>query len=228
MEFFYKNGYAILPNAIDNELINKYLDLWSRVNKDRPEGWSRLKSFTRSFNEHIEILDILCSESIYEFFQSIGHDPVLHADITYSVSTQLNWHQDNTSSITDSADTYYGSWVALEDISPKSGPLCVMPGSHLWDMNYSIIDPKNCVEEIQTSFNSNRLEYYLSEIEKNSVEEVPFLAKKGDVLIWHGRLLHRGSTPEDYSMTRMSLIGHYSEYSGPVSRHKSGSLYALD
>jgi ectoine hydroxylase-related dioxygenase (phytanoyl-CoA dioxygenase family) len=228
VDFFNKNGYVVLPKAISDDLIDSYVSLWESVNADRPEGWSKLKTFTRSFNDHVEILDILCAKSIYEFFESINKDPVLHADITYSVSTQLDWHQDNTSSIKESMDSYYGSWVALEDIDPKSGPLAVMPGSHLWDMDYSFIDPSNCVAEDYVSFNKKRLEYYTEEIEKRNTEEVSFIANKGDVLIWHGRLLHKGSTPRDYSMTRMSLIGHYSEYSGSKSRHESGILYALN
>ena len=225
---FNSRGYVVLPGAIDEDLIDEYLDLWSRFNVDRPEGWSKLKTFTRSFNEYYEIRNILCSKSIHDFFTHIGHDPVLHADITYAVSTQLNWHQDNTSSSDGSIDTYYGSWVALEDISPKSGPLCVVPGSHIWDMDYNIIDPVNCNEKEDSAFKARRLEYYLEEIEIRNVPEFSFTANKGDILIWHGRLLHRGSVPHDYSMSRMSLIGHYSKYSGPVSRHKNGCLYALN
>jgi len=225
--FFNKNGYIIIKNAVNKKLIDDYLDVWSKANKHRPEGWSRLVSFTRTFNQYSEILDILCCQAIRSFFDSIDRDPVLHADITYSVSTQLGWHQDNTSSIHESIDSYYGSWVALEDIDSKSGPLSVIPGSHLWDMDYSLIDSANCVDENYSSFNEKRLEYYLEEIDKRKTEEVTFLARKGDILMWHGRLLHRGSTPEDLSITRMSLIGHYSEYSGSTLRHKSGILYAL-
>ena len=35
-------------------------------------------------------------------------------------------------------------------------------------------------------------------------------AKKGDVLFWHPRLLHRGSTPNDFNLERRALISHYS------------------
>ena len=36
-----------------------------------------------------------------------------------------------------------------------------------------------------------------------------FLPKKGDAIIWHGKLIHRGAPPVDKSLTRKSLIGHY-------------------
>lgn len=227
-ESFYENGYSIIKSCIDESLINDYLELWHKVNNDRPEGWSKLKSFTRSFNDYSEILNILCSKRISSFFECIGKDPVLHADITYSVSTQLNWHQDNTSSSEDLSDTYFGSWVALEDIHPDSGPISYIPGSHLWDMDYENIDPKNIEDKDVVKFNSERLDYYKSQIDLREAEEKFFTAQKGDVLMWHGKLLHRGSTPNDFSLTRMSLIGHYSEYKGPVKRHNNGTLYAID
>lgn len=48
-----------------------------------------------------------------------------------------------------------------------------------------------------------------SEIAARGIPVVPFIARKGDLLIWHGRLIHRGS-PARRAMPRRSLITHYS------------------
>jgi len=37
-----------------------------------------------------------------------------------------------------------------------------------------------------------------------------FSAEKGDILIWHGRLVHRGSSPRRMDLLRKSVISHYS------------------
>ena len=37
-----------------------------------------------------------------------------------------------------------------------------------------------------------------------------FLAKKGDVLFWHSRLMHRGSAPKNIEIDRRTAILHYS------------------
>jgi hypothetical protein len=37
-----------------------------------------------------------------------------------------------------------------------------------------------------------------------------FLAEKSDVLIWHGRLMHRGTVPSNRNAIRRALITHYS------------------
>ena len=45
---------------------------------------------------------------------------------------------------------------------------------------------------------------------KDELEEIySFLPKKGDAIIWHGRLIHRGANPRNNDLTRKSLIGHY-------------------
>jgi len=49
-----------------------------------------------------------------------------------------------------------------------------------------------------------------AEIVRRGAKVRPFVAKRGDVLIWHGRLLHRGSKPRQHGTPRKSLICHYS------------------
>lgn len=49
-----------------------------------------------------------------------------------------------------------------------------------------------------------------AEIEKRGVAPVTYLPKRGDVLLWNGRLLHRGSKARIPGMIRKGLIAHYS------------------
>ncbi|GFE68441.1 hypothetical protein [Chroococcus sp. FPU101] len=50
-------------------------------------------------------------------------------------------------------------------------------------------------------------------IQRNSSQIHQFIAKKGDVLIWHGRLTHRGSLAKNPNLMRKGLISHYSALS---------------
>ncbi|MBY4892061.1 phytanoyl-CoA dioxygenase family protein [Rhodobacteraceae bacterium N5(2021)] len=45
-----------------------------------------------------------------------------------------------------------------------------------------------------------------------------FTAKKGDVLLWYGRLMHRGSPPRAEGSRRPGLIGHYA----PIFERRRG------
>ena len=50
----------------------------------------------------------------------------------------------------------------------------------------------------------------IAEIERRGERVERFIAKKGELLVWHPRLLHRGSPPEARDIERRSLIAHYS------------------
>ena len=83
----------------------------------------------------------------------------------------------------------------------SSGPIVVM----VLEGNNAIADPKWPVrsEEILTPL-------FEQLIEDADLQIEDFIAKKGDVLLWHSRLMHRGSTPNDPDIQRRSCIAHYS------------------
>ena len=201
---FEKDGFIILENLINKELIDKYVNVWLSENADKPHGWTdeNEPGFSgTAYLDHPEILDILCSKEIGEILVAINKAVALHVDITYSISTEFGWHQDNNMPKEKAGDNYVGVWVALEDVSPDAGPFEFVPGSHKWDLDWQYY-----WENSANSVTGIELE---AEMVKRSAQPVKFLAKKGDVFIWHSRLMHRGADIVDKSKTRMSLIGHY-------------------
>ena len=46
-------------------------------------------------------------------------------------------------------------------------------------------------------------------IEKQGLEKTVFLAKKGDLLIWHANLFHGGEPHVNRERTRKSMVLHY-------------------
>jgi len=209
LEFFNKNGFAFLRKAISEEKIDSYIDLWNYENKNNPAGWSNIGGSAAAFLDYKEITDILCDKSIALALDKVQKSVALHADVTYSVTTELDWHQDNCMPNDIAGDNYIGVWVALEDIDPEAGPFEFISGSHKWDLDYEHLYEMAVAAREDPYFNVKRMEYYQSEIDKRSVEIERLIIKKGDVFIWHGRLLHRGSPAKDRTKTRMSLIGHY-------------------
>ena len=69
-------------------------------------------------------------------------------------------------------------------------------------------------------------------IKESKIGIESFLGEKGDVLIWHGRLVHRGSKAKIRGTERKAFISHYSEIShrkdlhGLEKQHANGSWYA--
>ncbi|HLG04295.1 MAG TPA: phytanoyl-CoA dioxygenase, partial [Bacteroidia bacterium] len=46
-------------------------------------------------------------------------------------------------------------------------------------------------------------------IEEKNLEKKVFLARKGDLFIWHANILHGGEPVSDTNATRKSLVTHY-------------------
>lgn len=101
-----------------------------------------------------------------------------------------------------------GLWLACEDIKPDSGPLVYYPGSHKEKFfpefdNYPQTNLKTCDKAT-----SARYQAYLNKLAEN-YERKQFLAKKGQVLFWHGMLIHGGDAVETPEQTRNSYVCHY-------------------
>jgi phytanoyl-CoA hydroxylase len=115
----------------------------------------------------------------------------------------------------DHCDTFYmppivpnkmcASWVALETPLPGTGQLRYYPGSHkippyMWSHGQI-----GAIDAEYSSFNA----YIRPELERRGIQPTIFQPTKGDVFIWHAQLLHGGSSIQDFSNTRKSLVTHY-------------------
>jgi ectoine hydroxylase-related dioxygenase (phytanoyl-CoA dioxygenase family) len=219
VEFYEKNGYAILKNAIPETLINQYEKLWLDHHSQNGQilnyhGWTS----SSSYMNHKEILDILCHENIFNFLKLLNNNIVLHLSFTSWVSTRKAWHQDWTKADKQGANNYFGVWVALDKIDPNSGPFQFIPGSHNWDIDYNLIYDKSNKDQV-----SNLL---IQESLKREALAYSFLPDKGDLIIWNGHLIHRGSDPVDENILRKSIIGHYGIINGNIVSHKTGFYHS--
>jgi phytanoyl-CoA hydroxylase len=116
-----------------------------------------------------------------------------------------------------------GAWIACEDIAAESGPLVLYPGSHRAPFFAGFAD--------YPQTNLRTADERLAEAYETYVEQVAsgfprheFLARKGQVLLWHGMLVHGGAPVLRPGTTRKSMVIHYSvrgadrakEVRGPV------------
>jgi phytanoyl-CoA hydroxylase len=121
------------------------------------------------------------------------------------------------------------SWVPLEDIHADAGPLAYYPGSHKngvippfdWGAG-SLIMQKDSVKTVDDFIN-----YLAEQIDKQNLKKQTFLPKRGDVLIWHGNLLHEGAAVNDRSRTRRSYVTHYTSLSAYPPDHSHRNACAL-
>jgi ectoine hydroxylase len=101
-------------------------------------------------------------------------------------------------------------WIALEDTNMDNGPLFYYPGSHR--LPYLLNEDFN---EGATSLRLGRKDYVDYEdridllLQEKQLEKEVFLAKKGDIFIWHANLIHGGLPVRNAELTRKSMVIHY-------------------
>lgn len=229
--FWRDNGYLIKEKFIPDDLIDRYCEL--RARHPSVGGWSCPVPYM--YVE--ELRDISLYKPTMEMMEKlIGEEMGLHLNLTGWVSTDRNWHQDDYLNPPYINSWYCAVWVALEDIHPDCGPFEFVPGSHKWPLMKSHkvrmflkAEERNDIgwPSIAERFVNDVAE---EEIGKRQLPRQKFIAKKGDVLFWHGRLMHRGSYANVPGMERKTLISHYSGISHRVDMpvyqcDKNGKIY---
>jgi hypothetical protein len=205
------DGLVILPGAADSDTIEAYERAWLADNHGRLTGWP----CDTPYAHEPQILD-LCAELGPWLEHLVGEPCGLHLNLTGWRSTTRNWHQDGYLNPDTTQDHYAAVWFALEDIHPDAGPFQYVPGSH---QEFGIIRQDLMLQALGTDVanpawprDSEAILTPLFEeaIADRGLEVRSFHAKRGDVLIWHSRLLHRGSIPANPELERRAMIAHLS------------------
>lgn len=230
-----EDGFVIKKNFIPEELMQAYESCWMANNALRPGGWPDCTPYRR----HPEVLDILTYKGLADTMEELIGEPAgLHLNLTGWITTRRNWHQDTYLNPAQVGDYYAAVWIALETIHPDSGPFQFIRGSHKW----FVLTREKILNALHPSEQNHRWPKYSEriltplfeeEIENRGAEVITYLPERGDVLFWHGRLLHRGSVPNNPSMERRSLIAHYSGINHrndmpPARKHNDGWYFPID
>ena len=170
-------------------------------------------------------LDARLSRVLSELLDS---RPVLINTLSMNYGTQQKYHFDTFYMPPPTTNKMVAAWIALDDVGPENGPLRYVPGSHRIRPYRFSTGKLNVVKNEMRNFSA----YIQAELKKHELHPAEFRAKKGDVLIWHAQLYHRGARIRDeLNRTRRSLVAHYfSTIDFPsdgahVRRHDAGGLY---
>ncbi len=213
-----RDGVVELKKFLPDELVDAYAE---RRGRDvGAGGWALPTPYLhvpelRALALYKPLLDVM--ESV------VGEPMMLHLALTGWLSTQRQWHQDDYLNPPFVAGWYAAVWMALDEIHPDSGPFEYLPGSHKWgllrmDKVRSFLTEEELTRREPHSGNNEWPKYaerfvtpaVEKQIAQSGLPTRQFIAAKGDVLIWHGRLMHSGSLPKVPGMPRRSLITHYS------------------
>jgi ectoine hydroxylase-related dioxygenase (phytanoyl-CoA dioxygenase family) len=128
--------------------------------------------------------------------------------INFGFGSASALHQDTAVFFVWPMNFLMGAWLACEDIAPESGPLVYYPGSHREPLfaafdDYPRTQLKTCSRQ-QTDAYNRHIDHVGQRYERKA-----FLAKKGEILLWHALLIHGGDDIENAARTRKSYVCHY-------------------
>ena len=140
----------------------------------------------------------------------LGRDVGIWQSISFFRGSRQGAHSDAFHMTTAPPGNLIVIWIALEDVSADSGPVFYVPGTHKLK---EIVTEDLALTNGSKLFVSDKTQPYYERIKQQVRESgrqpVRFLAKKGDVLIWHSNLLHGGGPITNPESTRRSLVAHY-------------------
>lgn len=229
-----RDGFVILPGLLPDDLIDAYCAEWRAADLG-PGGYPDATPYMRH-----PALRALCTYGpLHDVMAHLIGEPVgVHLNLTGWVSTERDWHQDSYLNEPYVGGHYVAAWLALDDIHPDSGPFQIVPGSCRW--------PQVSQAKIRAALaadgdgpmwpkHSERIlsPLFAAEIERRGAEAFTWVPSRGDVLLWSGRALHRGSRAKVPGMERRALIAHFSGVSHrpdmpPALEHGGGHYFPLD
>jgi ectoine hydroxylase-related dioxygenase (phytanoyl-CoA dioxygenase family) len=226
--FFEENGYLILPKYFGGRSIEGALTKTNALIRRRPvdvvvdffdtgertvvalvppfEMKARLAKVVDLYLHIPEVRALALEKGLVTILRDLlGHVPVLCNSLYFEKGSAQPPHSDILFMTPRTPGHLIVIWVALEDIKEDAGPLEYYPGSHLIQpMIFSNGGTQRVSEE------APQWQAYIENcITKAGLKKQSFLAKKGDVFIWHANLLHGGGAIGDLSLTRKSAVFHF-------------------
>ncbi|MGH7997499.1 MAG: phytanoyl-CoA dioxygenase family protein [Opitutaceae bacterium] len=223
---FEREGYLALEGYFPSERIDRTSEAMSRVLTERPNEivvdscatgrrafWSRIgESETRhfKFNDFYlvsgPIRELALDPGLTALMRALlGQAPVLCNSLNFEKGSSQPKHIDSLYMTPQTPHALAATWIALEDVHPDSGPLSYFPGSHRIPLFRFRDGSHHATPEEQGAWNN----YIEAQLRDRNLPERIFLARKGDVFLWHSDLVHGGSPIKDPNRTRKSLVCHY-------------------
>lgn len=215
------DGYTIIRNgfshSLANNIIQNFVD-WSS-NKDnnfQNNMHNRVTNFHIFSDNTLELVTNKYVDAVIASF--LGSEQVVYSSLFFKEGTEQHLHRDTPHFYTNPINKYCGVWYALEDIDRESGPLRYYKKSHTIDDidNHAIynelFDETKTYQEnnLETLLKYNKIieekciEHNLELVDENNYEQI----NKGDIIIWHPKLLHGGSKVLNNKLTRYSIVTH--------------------
>jgi phytanoyl-CoA hydroxylase len=223
---FIRDGYVIIPRAVDHAVIDRYLVEYEAA-ADQPDGL-KLEGkphFTRELS-HVPGAKVVDSGMLLPSGGDLAFAPPITQTLVallqdkalafqtlhFEVGSTQAVHQDTAYVVVDTEPMQLvASWIALEDVQPGSGELIFYRGGHrMAEHAYFAGNSKHWNPERDGNLPHDvHLRSLHENARKQGLKLERFLPRKGDALLWHADLPHGGGEITKPGTTRRSMVVHY-------------------
>jgi phytanoyl-CoA hydroxylase len=201
----YRQAWAASPSSIvvDNLVTGRRCRMNQLSEDEKDVPFYKVNDLYLEFEE---VRNVVLGQRISAILASLLADsPVLCNTLNLLRSSQQDDHVDAIFMTPRTPHKLVATWMALEDAHPDAGRLRYYPGSH----RIPLFTFSNGTHHVDREQMDEWAEHYRREVERMGLEPKLFTARKGDLFIWHGDLLHGGSRVNDEQLTRDSLVSHF-------------------
>ena len=211
-----EQGFVVLEGVFSGDECARFVEHLEalRLGRKQLAGFSQQENYGhRTFNQHRYdpvVLRYLIDSRLHRPLADCFEDePEAIQTMHFFEGSEHPLHQDQ----------YYlpdcmSAWIAMVDVDANNGPLVVQPGSHKGrlitrrDAHHPLL-PGETYEQQQTK-------RYFPLVRKvfrdNGADEIQVLVSQGDVVLFHGRLIHGGAQVLRLGTPRHALACHYIPY----------------
>ncbi len=227
---FVRDGYLVIRNAVPTATVAALNEEIERTWQNPPEGLL-METFEPDDQQHLcppdirhregrtKLLDmyahsatarrVIASPTVVAFLAAIFDDtPKAFQGLTLWNGLQQTMQKDSAFvQIEQNPRAFAAAWVALEDVKPGTGELEYYIGSHLSpDFLFG------GVSKWMEGFAADQARFAQS-LHDDAVTygqtKGSFLAKRGDVLLWHADLAHADAAITKTQASRRSMLTHF-------------------
>ncbi|HMD62303.1 MAG TPA: phytanoyl-CoA dioxygenase family protein [Opitutaceae bacterium] len=223
---FERDGYLVLDGCFAPEQVDRAATAMRGLLDERPNEvvvdsvetgrrtfWSHAdRRGTRRFEFNDlyllceEIRDLALDPELASVLEGLlGEPAVLFNSLNSQRGSSKHMHIDSLYLTPRTPHSLVSAWIAFEDVHPDAGPLFFYPGSHRIPLYRFNDGTHHATREEEADW----FDYIDVQIRLRCLKQRKLLARKGDVFVWHGDMVHGGSQIRDMGRTRASMVCHY-------------------
>ncbi len=225
---FEENGFAVLKSYVSQQICDEINSAIEEGVKKGQYHFINEGKIMFAFRSIKALSDIGLHTELIELLSVFMHGKAqLFQSINFVMGSEQHTHSDSIHMTTYPLGGLMGVWIALEDIGEDNGPLHYYPGSHKlpYYLNKDYDNEGNSWMLGSKSYQAYE-DMIEEKIKEKGLQKKTFLAKKGDVLLWHANLFHGGNEHLNKNRSRKSVVFHYFK-EGSVCYHEISQRPAL-